>query len=837
METSSFRAFSLISASTDEDGYYEISVYPASEYRVSASGNMDYRTVYYKDATRWEDATLIDASEDSVSGIDFVLKMGPGISGVISGLKAGDTAHIEALDNEIWGWGNTFVEGTDGSDIAFKIRGLEEGDYRINVWAEGYLNGYLLADGTLGRYDDAALIKLGAEDVRIKLDEGKKISGTVSGLSEGDRLWIDAYSESGWGKGGLEVIAEGPTADFTISGLGVASDFRVSVYAEGYLNGSYGGPGSIPVSWEKAVLISTVDGDVSGVDILMSTGNTISGTITGLDEDKETYIYVNAWSEGTGSSGGVSVMGTGSEVTYEIKCLSPADDFRVSVNAEGYLSGYHGAEGTVGWEEAELVDSSSNPTNINIALSKGNTISGTITGLGKGEWAWIEARRENADRFIEPMPLMTDVAMDEGMDMKYDGWCGTGGWGENSWGGTDVIGTGEPIRYTITGLLPADDFIVTFRPEGYAVSTKTDVDTRTDPTDIDFVVSEGKRMSGTIKGAVPGQWISVNAYSESIYDGRYAEVRADSDGNATYEMKGLGEASDYVVSAWSGRKNLFYDQQLSWEDATRVDVSVDSATGIDFDFDGIEMHTISGSIVGLPDKDDTQVWIDAWSETLGGWGNAEISGNGDFTIELPAGEYNLGIYADGYMNAHYDAESDALTDDWADVGRISLTDDVELGELNLSAGYSISGAVTDSEGNALRGVWVEVFSKDKDIGTSAESDRKGEYSISGLSDGTYFVTVWSIDGYHEGEVAIEGSDVTYNITLGGEDTGSVSGVVSGGDVVILFDESGIFVNALETDDSGEYSFNGLAAGSYTVKLKKRDAEDYEVLDTVTVDAD
>lgn len=820
-------------ASTDTDGYYEISVYPASEYRVNASGNRDYRTIYYKDATTWEDATLIDASEDSVSGIDFVLKTGPGISGVISGLKAGDMAHIEASSETRWGWGNVMVKGTDGSDVAFKIRGLEEGEYQINVWAEGYLSGYLQEDGTLARYDDAALIEVGAENVRITLDEGKKISGTVSGLSEGDRIWIDAYSESGWGKAGTEVIAEGPTAEFTLSGLGAASDFRVSVYADNYLNGSYGGPGSIPVSWEKAVLISTVDGDASGINILMTTGNTISGTITGLDEDKETYIYVNAWSDSSGSSGGVSVRGTGSEVTYEIKSLSPADDFRVSVNAEGYLSGYYSAEGTVGWEEADRVDSSSNPTNINIALSKGNTISGTITGLGEGEWAWIEARRENADRFIEPMPLI-DIAMDEGMDMKYDGWCGTGGWGENSWGGISVAGTGGPVRYTITGLLPADDFIVTFRPEGYAVSTKTDIDTRTDPADIDFVVSEGKRMSGTIKGAVPGQWISVNAYSESLYDGRYAEVQADKEGTATYAMKGLGEASDYVVSAWSGRKNLFYDQQLSWEDATRVDVSVDSATGIDFDFDGIEMHTISGTIVGLPDKDDTQVWIDAWSETLGGWGNAEISGNGDFTIELPAGEYNLGIYADGYMNAHYDAESDALTDDWKAVERIALTDDVDLGELNLSAGYSISGAVTDSDGKALKGVWVEVFGTEKDIGTSAETDRNGEYSISGLSDGTYFVTVWSIDGYHEGEVTIEGSDVTYNITLGGEDTGEVSGVVSGGDVIMLFDESGTFVNAMETDDSGEYRFSGLPAGSYTVKLKKKDAEDFEVLETVTV---
>ena len=802
-------------ASTDEDGYYEISVYPTLDYRVSVSGNDIYRTIYYKDALTWEDSTPVDAS-DSVAGIDFTLKMGPGIAGTLSGLEADDVAYIEVWSDSGRGWGNTKMRGT-GSDISFKVRGLVEGsDYRINVWAEGYLNGYVIKDGMLGTYEQAALFKAGAEDVKIELSTGKKISGTLSGLSEGDIVWIDAYSESGWSKSGMEVRAEGDTADFTLSGLGNASDFRVSVHSDGYINGYYSGAGSVPVTWDQAKLISTVDGDATGINIAMSTGNSISGSVSGLDEG--VWTWISAWSDTAGSYGGVEVIGTGDDVPYEITCLSPGSDFRVSISAEGYIGGYYSTEGTVEWDAADMIDSSTNPTDINLALSKGKTISGTITGLGKGEWAWIEVRQENENPFTDPMPLKMDDAM------SSNGWCGTG-WGERYWGGTSVRGTGEPVRYTITGLAAADDFLVTFQPDGYAKETRTGVDSSADPADIDFVVSEGNRISGTITGAAPNQWVSVNAWSEKTRDGRYAQVKTDADGKAVYEMKGLGNAADYVVNAWSGRKNLFYNQQMSWEDAIRVDLSQGSAEGINFDFDAIKMYVISGTIAGLPEEGKTMAWIDAWSETTGAWGGKEVYGNGEFSIEVPAGDYKVGIYADAYVKAYYDAASGTLTDNWAAAEPVTVNADKDLGVLMLSAGYSISGVVTDSEGGAVGRVWVNAHNNVTGVSTNAVTNRRGEYRISGLSDGTYSISLWSLAGYHEGEVTIEGSDVAYNISLGGEDTGDMSGVVDGGDIVMLFDSDDNFVNAIEADASGNYAFKGLAVGNYTVKVRKDAGED------------
>ncbi|MCP4090439.1 MAG: hypothetical protein GY746_11715, partial [Gammaproteobacteria bacterium] len=365
-------------SSTDKDGNYEIAVYPAPDYRVSIDGNGVYKTVYYKDATSWEDATWVDVTKDSATGIDFVLDMGKSISGTVSGLGTDDIVHIEIWSDSARGWGNARVVGT-GSDVSFKVRGLEDAsDYRINVWAEGYLSGYVKADGTLGSWDTAGLFSAGADDVKIKMDKGASISGTISGLSAGDRVWIATWSKQIYcgqydeagneilpcdgtvaeiipSNGRVEIVAEGATADYTIDGLAYTSNFRVFIIADGYISGYYGGtPGeaaAAPVSWDKATVISTVDGDVSGVNIAMSTGNTISGVIKGLASGDYaqvsalSYAQVSSSNISAGPYGSAEVVGTGSDVAYEIKGLGPASDFRVSVHAKGYIGGYYSADG------------------------------------------------------------------------------------------------------------------------------------------------------------------------------------------------------------------------------------------------------------------------------------------------------------------------------------------------------------------------------------------------------------------------------------------------------------------------------------------------------------
>ncbi|MEI6209493.1 MAG: carboxypeptidase regulatory-like domain-containing protein [Desulfuromonadales bacterium] len=135
--------------------------------------------------------------------------------------------------------------------------------------------------------------------------------------------------------------------------------------------------------------------------------------------------------------------------------------------------------------------------------------------------------------------------------------------------------------------------------------------------------------------------------------------------------------------------------------------------------------------------------------------------------------------------------------------------------------YSISGQVTSS-GTGLSGVTVSTS------GGSATTDGSGNYSISGLTNGSYTVSA-SKTGYTMSasqSVTVSSANVTgknftatSNTTVN-PSTYSISGQVTSSGVGL----SGVTVStsggSATTDGSGNYSISGLANGSYTVSASK-----------------
>ena len=796
-------------AETNEDGFYKIKAAPAPDYKVVAHGDGRFQTVFYKNAPNEEKAIPVDTTNGSAEGIDFVLSSGDTISGTISGLGEGKHAWIGVWSEDKQTGGGTEVKGTGTGAVGFEIGGLAPADdYRMDVCSKDHRCGHLKKDGKLGPWEEAALFDSNADNVGITLELGKKISGTISGLEEGDVLWIDACSESTRDCGGMEVIAKDTTADFTIEGIGSAKDFRVSVNSDRFVHGFYNEKVARLVPWDKATLIDTTDGNVTDVNVTVSAGRTISGTVSGLDEGE--LAWVDAHSEKTGSGCGAEVIGIGDgeDVAYEIKGLGFARDFRVSIHSDDYIGGFYGPTLTH-WERAKLISTKdSDVDRIDFTLSTGKTISGKITGLDEGEWAEIEAWSKKAE----------------------------------FWGGTPVKGQGKgvPVDYEITGLAAADDYCVFFRPRGYKHEEQCDVDSASgDP--ISFTISEGKSISGTISLGTdhPYQWVWVDAFSEKNDEWGFVDVETDETGTAEYEIKGLGVADDYIVSAGAGRRHIFYKNTLFWREAARVNLSGSSATGIDFNFvesQGNEMFfTLSGTIAGLSDDDeDIVINIDAWDETTQASCGTERNGNGEFSIDLPAeGNYKIGIYAAGYADAYYGGP-DTLVSDWEDAEAVSLTEDKDIGTLTFSAddvGYTISGTVTDSSGNGLADVTVEVTGADGTV-LSTTTDSDGNYEVEVL-DGDYTVSVISTSGNHEGSVTTSGSDATKDISLGAGN-GTLAGTLTVANPLTVagmmgsvgvYESDGTYINAIVVflaDSScvstctGNYEIS-LPAGTYKIK--------------------
>lgn len=137
------------------------------------------------------------------------------------------------------------------------------------------------------------------------------------------------------------------------------------------------------------------------------------------------------------------------------------------------------------------------------------------------------------------------------------------------------------------------------------------------------------------------------------------------------------------------------------------------------------------------------------------------------------------------------------------------------------ATYTISGAVSLASGGALAGVTVTLSGT---ISGNTTTNAGGQYSFSGLIDGSYTVTP-SLGGYTfaptSKAVTVSGSSVgNQDFTATPPPTYTISGSVNlaaggglGGVVVTL---SGTSTGTATTDASGQYSFSGLGNGGYTV---------------------
>jgi hypothetical protein len=159
-----------------------------------------------------------------------------------------------------------------------------------------------------------------------------------------------------------------------------------------------------------------------------------------------------------------------------------------------------------------------------------------------------------------------------------------------------------------------------------------------------------------------------------------------------------------------------------------------------------------------------------------------------------------GVYATG-ASGTFPNSSFRMTNYWVDVVYTS------------SNTYSISGSITGSGGSGA------LLNLTGQATTSTTADGSGNYSFSGEINGTYTVTP-SNPGVTftpaSRTVTINSGVVTgVNFTATVTNPLSISGVISGGAGVTV-NLTGKATSTTTSDASGNYAFNGLLAGSYTV---------------------
>ena len=848
--------YNWFGASTDDNGNYRVSVddgtYIVKIEGWDSTGNKSYQTKYYNNAASESSATPVIVSGSDVEGINFRMTNGNSISGTITGIAQGDRVWVDVWSENANAWGGVEVIGSGSGSDNFTITGLNQAsDFRLSVWSEGYISGQyggiLGGDASSpGDWNNATLLDTttgNVTGVNIALSSGATLTLTVTGVADGDEINADVWSDTLWVGGWGFATATGDTATVVINGINPsATDYRlwVSDWQGKYKSGFYKGdltdvnPGTL-TNWSQATFIDMSSGDESLL-VSMDTGGSISGTITGIPEGAR--VWIDAWSENTGFGNGVEVIGVsgGAEVSYQIKGLELVNDYRVGLWGEEVAGGFFdgvadeaGGTTLVSWDRAGRISiappNNENFTGANIGLQAGRTISGTITGLESGEWAWLDA------------------------------------WSNEtySWSGKEVSADGSGTEtYSLKGLLPnttsEGGYEVGFFSEGYVHQRQNSVDVSVgDATGVDFTAATGGSISGTITGLDPQEWVWIDAWSPVSNSWGGVNVTANADGIAEYTIEGLADASDYVVSMSANAGWFVYSSagaQSNWDNHEPVTVSgSEDVTGIDFDISAIENYSLAGTVEGLSGSEIVDIY--AWSDS--GWGWTNLNGNGDYLITgLPDGNYTVEVWAPGYMTQRTAAaitvtsgtvDNPTWTTSWSDTGTVEILQDTVGLDVTMSQGFSISGTVTDGS-NPVSYIWVNAWSQTESVGNGAATDANGAYTIEGLPNGTYKVEVWTPDGSAVVEVTVDGDDVTGADLVVSKESGSVSGTITqsaaavDGALVFVYDNaSGDFIAAAATDALGQYLIDDLAVDvTYRVDvyLPENDLSAADATDTVAL---
>jgi hypothetical protein len=135
---------------------------------------------------------------------------------------------------------------------------------------------------------------------------------------------------------------------------------------------------------------------------------------------------------------------------------------------------------------------------------------------------------------------------------------------------------------------------------------------------------------------------------------------------------------------------------------------------------------------------------------------------------------------------------------------------------------SISGKVVDGSGNPIDGIDVTVYgiaNTNETVVESVSTDANGNYSVLGLPNGAYGVTVGNGSGVNPQTATItSSSSATVNFTVGGS---KITGVVLGADGVtpvslatVTLSQAGQIIAAAQADTNGAYTFRILVPGAY-----------------------
>ncbi len=865
---------------TDSNGDYTVDELPAGDYKIQfethSTTGVYYIGEWYNDKGSIETADAVTVtSGNTTTGVDAQLADGGAVSGRVT--DSTGTFGIPNVDVQICDLNHYWLPGTStDSDGYYTIRGLPSGDYKVEFRTNNTPGNYVgewYNDKNSFENADTVSVTVGQSTTGIdaQLAGGGSISGCVTDSSTNgiENVNVNVYDLN---NNYISSSSTDSNGDYTVQGI-LPGDCKVyfeTGSAGNYLPEWYDDKGA----FDDADAVTVTAGQTLGnIDAQLADGGVISGQVTNESSEGIEGVRVRVRDL---NGDWVASTNTDSNGDYTIEALAPGSykvDFNTSNANELYVSEYYNDKDS--FSTADIVDITAGGTTIvDAVLADGCAVSGQVTNASSTG--------------------IQDVRVDV-RNLNYS---------RKGYAYTDENG-----NYTVVGL-PEDSYKVYFNaytssenymPEWYNDKDSFDngdtisVTAGQTLTGIDAVLSPGGTISGTVAdgSSNPIEFMEIDVYDTSGNFITYGYT--DSSGN--YEVNGLATTSykvnfnpwelNYYAVEWYGLpknynyKSEWYNNKENFIDADIVSVTVGNTTAnIDAVMTDGEGGIISGQIADslsngieggyvyvMRSEDDRVDWYysDDYYGT-GADGNYQVKG-------LPTGNYIVWFLPPGgsfYRRQFYDN-----TMDIDNATLVSVTSGQTTSGINavLQKGGTLSGRVTDSNGNGLKDVTIRLMDSTTNkylgwIANSASTDVDGYYTVNAQAGQwkVMFQTSFGMSGngyvseFYDDQSTVENAVI---ITVNPEDTvsnidavlssggGKISGYVKDTTDAGLYDVSvnvydtqyKTFVGHAYTDTSGYFEVPGLIPGNYKIYTIYNDVypsewysdkTTFETADTVTV---
>jgi hypothetical protein len=578
------------------------------------------------------------------------------------------------------------------------------------------------------------------------------------------------------------------------------------------------------------VVIAAVGQVITGIDNQFSAGGILQGRVTndsgGGISDVRVCVYHPS------DPGNIMVYGwTNGNGDFYIREVFPGDVkvfFDADAENTAYLSEWYNDQGD--FNDADFVSITTDQTTsgINAQLGDKGRISGRVTDSSGTTGI------ANVDVNVH--------------DLNGDNIAGAN--------------TDENGYYTVNGL-PAGDYIVEFNPgnapgnyirEWYNNKNSFDnADTVTvsdgqTTSGIDAQFADGAAISGRVtdsSGTVGIESVEVRLHDQA--QNYVTEALTDSDGY--YTIQGLGAGNyklEFQTHHVSGNYiNEWYNDKSSFTSADTLSLTAgQTLTGIDAQLaDG---GAVSGRVTdatGTVGVANVEVHIyDLSQYHLQG---TSTNSDGYYTLKgLPAGDYKIEFWTSltpgNYVGEWYNDKNSFESADTVSVTVGQTTTGVDV---QLANGGAISGRVTDSSGEGINNVEVQIYDLNQCGLHGVNTDENGYYTKYGVPAGSYkieFNTNWASGNYtgewYNDKSSFSGADpvsVSVGLTTPGIDAQLGEGGMISGRVTDASGTLGIFnvqvqicdlaQNWLQqggnTDSDGYYTINGLPTGDYKIEFR------------------